>query len=436
MIVRQKQLTFAKRSHQLTNINVWTPDSQWILFDTRPDQAQFLGKTIERVNIVTGHTELIYQASENAHVGVVTVSPEYPLRYVFIHGPENPDQNWHYDFHHRRGVIITEPQRSQAVTLDAFDITPPYTIGALRGGSHVHVFSPDGSRISFTYNDHVLHEYDARLNLRNIGVAVPLSPVNIIKQHPREYSGSHFCVLVSKTVANPERGSNQISRAYEETWIGTRGYWTQDQHHQRWAIAFIGDTWSSNGDKVPEIFIVDLPEELTDFQCEGPEPLTGTEISLPAPPAGVQQRRLTYTSHRRYPGVVNIPRHWVRSSPDGQFIAFLMRDDQGIVQVWLVPSAGGDYRQLTFSSYSVQSAFSWSNNGRFLTFVMDNSIVLCHVNEGIVERLTERTVIPPCPEAVVFSPDDKKIAFMRDIDGYRQIFYVELADNPDNKEKV
>ncbi|PBD34340.1 hypothetical protein CK247_30830, partial [Klebsiella pneumoniae] len=33
---------------------------------------------------------------------------------------------------------------------------PPYTPGALRGGSHVHVYSPNGQFVSFTYNDHVL----------------------------------------------------------------------------------------------------------------------------------------------------------------------------------------------------------------------------------------------------------------------------------------
>lgn len=37
--------------------------------------------------------------------------------------------------------------------LDAMDITAPYTPGALRGGSHVHVFSPNGELVSFTYND-------------------------------------------------------------------------------------------------------------------------------------------------------------------------------------------------------------------------------------------------------------------------------------------
>lgn len=50
---------------------------------------------------------------------------------------------------------------------------PPYTPGALRGGSHVHVYSPNGQFVSFTYNDHVLHERDPALDLRNVGVAAP-----------------------------------------------------------------------------------------------------------------------------------------------------------------------------------------------------------------------------------------------------------------------
>lgn len=57
--------------------------------------------------------------------------------------------------------------------LDAMDITPPYTAGALRGGSHVHVFSPNGQLVSFTYNDHVMHERDPKRDLRNVGVASP-----------------------------------------------------------------------------------------------------------------------------------------------------------------------------------------------------------------------------------------------------------------------
>lgn len=142
--MKETQLTFSPRHHQLTNINVWTADSQWLVYDVRPSGASFTGLTIERVNVVSGETEVLYQVGDGAHVGVVTASPDLPARYVCIHGPEHPDSQWHYDFHHRRGVII---QQGVAENLDACDITPPFTAGALRGGSHVHVFSPDGSRL-------------------------------------------------------------------------------------------------------------------------------------------------------------------------------------------------------------------------------------------------------------------------------------------------
>ncbi|MDU2784165.1 MAG: DUF3748 domain-containing protein, partial [Enterobacter sp.] len=99
-----KQITFASRNHQLTNINTWTPDSQWLVYDVRPSGASFTGETIERVNVVTGEVEVIYRATDGAHVGVVTVHPAQE-KYVFIHGPKNPDADWHYDFHHRQGVI-------------------------------------------------------------------------------------------------------------------------------------------------------------------------------------------------------------------------------------------------------------------------------------------------------------------------------------------
>ncbi len=71
----------------------------------------------------------------------------------------------------------------------------PYTPGALRGGSHVHVFSPNGEMVSFTYNDHVMHERSPALDLRNVGVAAPFGPVNVQKQHPREIAvatGAHW----------------------------------------------------------------------------------------------------------------------------------------------------------------------------------------------------------------------------------------------------
>ncbi len=35
----EKQITFARTGHMLSNENVWSPDSQWVVYDTRSDPA-------------------------------------------------------------------------------------------------------------------------------------------------------------------------------------------------------------------------------------------------------------------------------------------------------------------------------------------------------------------------------------------------------------
>ncbi|AHB68381.1 DUF3748 domain-containing protein [Cronobacter malonaticus] len=418
-----KQLTFAPRHHQLTNINVWTPDSQWLAFDVRPSGASFTGKTIERVNVGTGKVDVIYRAPEGAHVGVVTVSP-VAEQYVFIHGPENPDDTWRYDFHHRRGVVV---ENGVAENLDAMDITSPFTPGALRGGSHVHVFSPDGAWLSFTYNDHVLHERDPALDLRNVGVALPFGPVTPPCTHPREYAGSRWCALVSRTTPAPRPGSDEINRAYEEGWVGLNGYQKADGTRQRRALAFIGDTLTQAGVKAPELFIVDLPQDEAAWKTPGDAPLEGTPDAMPAPPAGVMQRRLTFTHDRRYPGLASTPRHWVRSNPQGTEIAFLMNDDNGVAQLWLIAPAGGEPRQVTRGAQGVASAFSWHPSGEALGFMQGNRIVLCDINTGEITPLTPPQTAAISADAVVISPDGKRIAWMQETEGFRQIWMTETG---------
>ncbi|MCS2148682.1 DUF3748 domain-containing protein [Scandinavium manionii] len=405
-----KQITFTSRHHQLTNTQTWTPDSEWLVFDVRPSGASFSGKTIERVNIHSGETDVIYTAPDGAHVGVVTVHPQ-DERYVFIHGPENPDDSWHYDFHHRRGVVTFQ---GETQNLDAMDITPPFTPGALRGGSHVHVYSPNGGLVSFTYNDHVMHERDPALDLRNVGVAAPYGPVTPHGFHPREYAGSHWSVLMSQTTPTPQPGSDEINRAYEEGWVGN----TQ--------LAFIGDTLSLNGEKVPELFIVTLPTDEAGWKLAGDAPLCGTENSLPAAPAGVVQRRLTFTHDRTYPGLVNVPRHWVRCNPQGNSIAFLMRDDAGVVQLWLIAPEGSGMRQLTQCS-GIQSAFNWHPSGQGLGFVLEGRIAMCDAQSGDIRFLTADHENPPSGDAVVFSPNGRVVAWMQETHGYRQLWVTQTG---------
>jgi dipeptidyl aminopeptidase/acylaminoacyl peptidase len=217
--------------------------------------------------------------------------------------------------------------------------------------------------------------------------------------------------LVTRTTANPIPGSDEIRRACEEGWIGTNGYARSDGTRQRRALAFQGQVVTSGNQTNVEVFVVDLPEDLT---AAGDGPLPGTATRMPFPPRGTVQRRLTRTEARRFPGVQG-PRHWLRGSPDGARIAFLMKDDAGVVQLWTVSPNGGAPVQVTRNPWNIASTFTWSSDGRLLAHVADHSVCVTEVHTGVTTRLTRRTPGPesPRPEACVFSPDGRSIAFVR-----------------------
>lgn len=433
----ERQLTNSPSGKILTNTSVWSSDGEWIVFDTRANPGKFDATRIERVNARTGEVQCLYEAREGAVCGVVTYHPSKP-RVVFIYGPENPTPDWTYGPSRRRGVVVDVRRQGEITPLDAMNYAPPFHPGALRGGSHVHIFSQDGTRVSFTYDDEVLSRLaertgDDKLNQRNVGVAVELSsPVVVNTRHPRNQDGRFFSVLVTHTVATPRPGSDEISRACEEGWVGNKGYQRTDGSQVPHALAFQGLVTSTDGSQHYEVYIVDLPEDLTQ---PGDEPLEGTAIRRPAPPRGTVQRRLTFTSGRRYPGVQG-PRHWLRSSPDGSRIAFLMKDDSGIVQIWSVSPNGGEPVQITRNSSDVQSAFTWSPDGRQIAYVMDNSIFVSNVETKESTRLTARTSDEnaPLPYACVFSPTGREIAFQRNVTqdrgGGAQIFTVSVDPAP------
>jgi hypothetical protein len=431
----EKQVTSLPVGHILTNTNVWSRDGRWIVYDTRsgPAGEKFDGTTIEIVNVDTGEVRETYKSRNGAHCGVATFSPT-ANKVAFILGPEDPTPEWSYSAWHRQGMIVDIDWPGVATPMDARDVTPPFTPGALRGGSHVHVFSGDGQWVSFTYEDHVLATLDAvakpshEVNQRNVGVSAPFGPVRVRADHPRNLNGTMFSVLVSRTVNHPRPGSDEISKAFEDAWVGTDGYVWPNGTRQRRAIAFQGHVRTAKDETIAEVFIVDLPDDITQ---RGDAPLEGTATTRPAPPHGVVQRRLTYTADRKYPGLQG-PRHWLRSSPDGAHIAFLMRDDDGIVQIWSVSPNGGQPRQITRNSFDIASAFSWNPDGRLIAYVADNSVFVSDVTAGVSTRLTARADDrnAPRPEACVFSPDGKRVAYVRpaEHDGrfFNQVFVVEL----------
>lgn len=417
-----RQLTEAPHGHILTNTGCWSHDGKWIVYDVRPDAegAVFEGERIERVHVETGEVEVLYRSRHGAHCGVVTASP-LDDRVVFIHGPEHPTADWRYAGNHRRGVIVRMRDPGKAQTLDARDLVPPFTPGALRGGTHVHVFSGDAQWVSFTYQDHVLAAIDPRLDQRNVGVSVP-GAVEVPRRHPRNHDGSYFSVLVTRTTAAPVPGSDEISRAYSDAWVGKDGYDREEGSRQKRAIAFLGDARTPSGETITELYLVDLPDDVK-VEASG-APLAGTATHAPHPPAGVRQRRLTRTESRPFPGVQG-PRHWPRSSPDGSRIAFFMKDARGVVQFWTVHPADpeGSLRQLTKSGESMGSAFSWSPKGGKLACVIGTAACVIDSESGEITRVAS---FPegsgPRPEACVFSPDGRRMAYVREVDGYNQIF--------------
>src|SRR5206468_6254792 len=113
-----------------------------------------------------GEVKALYQSQQGAYCGAVTFSP-VANRVAFILGPENPTPDWHYGVSHRQGLIVDSVRPGVGLTLDARDLTPPFTPGALRGGSHVHVWDGRGEWVSFTYHDALLEP-----DLRDLGVSV------------------------------------------------------------------------------------------------------------------------------------------------------------------------------------------------------------------------------------------------------------------------
>ncbi|QNN25366.1 DUF3748 domain-containing protein [Planctomycetales bacterium ZRK34] len=438
--LNERQITHAPHGHILTNTGVWSHDGQWIIYDIRhPSGSVFNGNRIERINVDTGAVEVLYKSSNGAYCGVVTASP-VDDRVVFIHGPEQPTDDWQYAAYHRRGVIVDADAPGKAINLDARDLTEPFTPGALRGGTHVHVFSPDGQWVSFTYEDHVLaalgdepdpdaHEH----NHRNVGVSVPDHPVRVTHDHPRNHDGEYFTVLVTRTTDAPAPGSDQISKAYSDAWVGIDGYLRPDGSRQHRAIAFQGNVVAASGDTISEAYIVDLPDDLTRL---GDGPLAGTATTRPRPPAGVVQRRLTFTADRKYPGLQG-PRHWLRSSPDGSHIAMLMRDDAGVVQLWTASPNSGESAQLTHNAHDIASAFSWSPDGRWIAHMMDRSVCITDAQSGQTTRLSPRvdeSMQAPWEGACVFSPDGRRIAYIRNMPHesggrFNQVFITELGSH-------
>lgn len=434
------QLTQSQQNHELDHNENFSPDDRWIVYDTRPDPAGIQQNAkIEKVHTQSGETQVLYEVSNpntfGPGVGAVSYHP-FLNQVVFIHGPAIAEPDRPYAVHRRTGVIVDEEQPEYRLWMDSRDVIAPFTPGALRGGTHRHQWSADGEWIGFTYNDAVMAalemESGKKLDLRTVGVSKRLGPHVSVRSDStgEQIQGHWFSVLLVSVVPNPRPGTDEISKAYEDWWVGSAGYRKPDGTLQR-ARAFMGDLVTQDGTQVTEVFIVDVPDSI--HLAGGLGPLEGTETQLPAPPVGAVVRRLTRTEGRKYPGISTVPRHWLSSSLDGRFISYLAKDENGIVQVFFVSPLGGEPLQATYHDSSVQSMVRWHPSDNQFSYVCDNSLFLANVSEeGNVSdpvRITERSEAPPF--AHCWSRSGRQIAFNRYVstgqDSFIQVF---LAEKP------
>lgn len=429
----QQQVTKGAYNHDLDNNDNFSPDGKWLVYDTRTGIGGIGGSpSVERVNIETGKMEELFAIRDNQSWGPGAGAVSYhPVenKVIFIHGlahcsEKNPYQQWK-----RTGVIVEDNKPNIPRFMDARDVTLPFTPGALRGGTHRHEWSRDGKWVGFTYNDAILKALEdstgKKMNLRTIGVSTRIRPVVVDHDGEGEnVSGEWFSALVVRVVPDPKPGSDEISNAASDSWVGSGSYLKSNGKRQV-ARAFLGKVRNRAGKEVDDLFVVDIPDSI---QVPGEYgPLEGTPTTFPMPPRGTVQRRLTFTAESAHPGCGGV----VRSSPDGRWIAYQAADERGVQQIFLISPEGGASRQVTAHPAGVQSGVRWSSDGGSICYLTENSIAICRISDEPFDKRFRR-IIPRGKEEVsnpVWSADGKTIAFNKPVaepDGkiFKQVFVV------------
>lgn len=354
------QLTFGSYGHTLHHCQVISPSNEWIVYDTRNEDSA-IGTTtrIERVNIHTHVIEVLYEVEKHNEygpgVGAVTYAPNKET-VLFIHGLLNASQEKPYAMDRRSGVGIHTEYPQQLFHVDARCVQFPFHPGALRGGTHSHYWHPNGELISFTYNDELLsstHIYNERV----VGVMFPKMVKINHNEDYENFSGTHFAVIVTPLKEKAKNGSDEIEKAFDECWLGSER-----------ALAFQGWVRDGKGNLKSEIFTADLPKDLT---IANDIPLEGTETKMPAVPKGVLIKRVTDT-----PKGISTFRHWLRSSPDGELIYFLMEDSAGITNIFSVDRRKHSIKQITSHTSSIHSPFNISAQGDQLVYFCNHSLIV------------------------------------------------------------
>lgn len=427
----ERQLTFSAISKALDNNDNFSPDGEFLVYDTRDTVGTGLGNAtrIMKVSVTTGRESDVYRpqsvVGDQAAPGLAAASwSPVADEVVFIHGPlvQDTARLGFYSQTNRRGAIVPADGNGRVRFLDCRDtesLTTP--AGAHRGGTHRHEFTADGNRIGFTYDDHLRREYG-----RNIGILLP---------HPNAPCGvsDYFAVLLPIVPPGDARPGDFV-RAVDDSWVGAKGLMR----------AFIGSVKDNDASIATSLFVVDIPENVDITTAD-----SGTATRYPAPPKGLQVRRLAKSVA---PGIV-------RGSLDGARVAYYANDNNGVRQVFLINARGSDQHsdpamrpiQATTLPAGAAAGLRWHPSGNSIAVLSDNGVAVTCVKPGPLFGktiwLTRHGSGAPPAEALVWSRDGRLLAFNRRVpnadaagrpvkdaagEDFRQIFLVEFPDKNDN----
>jgi hypothetical protein len=415
---KEIQLTKDDLGHMINESQCFSKDGSWIVYDTRNQETTIpANPEIAMVHTSTRKIKSLYKTDGQSEfgpgVGAVTFSP-VDNKAIFIHGLRNCSESNPYTFSRRTGVAVSIERPGVLEFMDARNIIPPFTPGALRGGTHAHSWSADGSWVSFTYNDDVIAKRalkdPAFKDLRVVGVMNDSRAVKVPNADNLENNhGSMFAAVVTEVTENPASNTDQIDKAFDEGWIGTNGYIKPDGQRQQRAIAFQGNVRNAQGKTLTEVFVVDIPNDITKSRpgC----PIEGTESMRPCVPEGVKQRRITFTTKG-----IQGPRFWLRTTPDGSQIGFLAADEKGIIQVFVVSPNGGAIRQITFNDFPVEGPINFSPNGRQVAYIAGKRVCTTSLETTKTKELTPEATADNIPVGgVEWSYNGLHLAYNRNV---------------------
>jgi hypothetical protein len=425
----ERQLTYGPLNKDLDNNVNFSPDGRFLVFDCRDEKGINGCSRLGKVDVRSGETTLFYTQKPPV-LGVGAASFLNNSEVVAIHALTNGDP---YDFTVRGGTIIAADGSGRTRWLDSRDVTPPFTPGALRGGTHKHEPDASGDWIGFTYNDHVM-KFQHGSDLRNVGVSkrgirVPVHP----DATGRNFQGETFSVLLTASVEHPKPGSDEFQRAEGDCWVGKDGYRTSGGRRQR-ARAFRATVLvEDDGKPVPfsDLFIVDVPDDIT---VPGPlGPLQGTLNDYPKPPAGSVARRLTRTAGNADRSLRGVTGH-IRASGDAKWLAFIgkaRRGDRIESQLFVVSPVTGKTRQVSRVPGGVVGDPRCSADSQYIAVCgSDGAVYAFRITAAEWGKTTQLTLPSAVPATnLVISPDSRLVAYNRTIEGVKQIFSTPVPVN-------